>query len=69
MSAKFELVIAKADGIFPGDAARCMLDESQRIDRSIPIVTETEQIADRRNSSLNSRAQISDGSAARCSTL
>src|SRR5437764_13604870 len=33
--------------------------------RSMPIVAETEQIADRRNSSLNSRAQISDGSARR----
>jgi hypothetical protein len=38
---------------------------SEKIDRSMPIVLETEQIADRRNSSLNSRAQISDGSGIR----
>lgn len=37
----------------------------QKIGQSIPIVAETEQIADRRNSSLNSRAQNSDGSARR----
>ena len=35
----------------------------RRIDRSTPIVAETEQIADDRNSGLESRAQISDGSA------
>jgi hypothetical protein len=39
----------------------------RKIDGSIPIVAETEQIADRRNSPLNSRSQISDGSGARCS--
>src|SRR6185312_2271342 len=35
----------------------------------MPIVAETEQIADRRNCRLNSRAQISDGSSARCSVV
>jgi hypothetical protein len=34
---------------------------TSRIDRSMPIVAETEQITDRRNSYLESRARISDG--------
>jgi hypothetical protein len=37
----------------------------KEIDRLIPIVAETEQIVDRRNRRLKSRAQISDGSARR----
>jgi len=36
-----------------------------KIDQSMPIVIETEQVADRRNPHLKSRAQISDGSARR----
>jgi hypothetical protein len=36
------------------------------IDRLMPIVAETEQIPNRRNSSLNSTAQIADGSERRC---
>jgi hypothetical protein len=46
--------------------ARCLLDRFQKIDQSMPIVAETEQIANCRNFSLKSRAQISDGSGARC---
>jgi hypothetical protein len=38
---------------------------SRKIDQPISIVFETEQIADRRNSPLNSRARISDGSGIR----
>jgi hypothetical protein len=39
-------VAAKADSIFfQVTLARCMLDESQRINRSVPIVAEAEQIA------------------------
>jgi hypothetical protein len=37
----------------------------KKIDRLIPIVTETEQIVDRRNWFLKSRARTSDGSARR----
>jgi hypothetical protein len=37
----------------------------RKIDQPILIVFETEQIADRRNSPLNSRARISDGSGIR----
>jgi hypothetical protein len=37
----------------------------EKIDQLMSIVTETEQIADRRNYRLNSRAQISDGSGTR----
>jgi hypothetical protein len=36
--------------------------EISKIHPSMPIAAETEQIADRRNSPLKSRAQISDGS-------
>jgi hypothetical protein len=36
-----------------------------KIDRSTPIVPETEQILNRRNSLLKSKAQISDGSGSR----
>ena len=46
--------------------ARCLLDRFQKIDQSMPIVAETEQIANRRNFFLKSIAQISDGSGARC---
>jgi hypothetical protein len=38
---------------------------SKKIDRLAPIVGETEQVLNRRNSPLNSRAEISDGSAKR----
>jgi hypothetical protein len=38
---------------------------SEKIDRLIPIVAETEQIVGHRNWCLKSRAQISDGSAGR----
>jgi hypothetical protein len=37
----------------------------KKIDRSSAIVAETEQIPNRRNSPLNSRVQISDGSGSR----
>jgi len=45
--------------------ADCSLDRSQKIDKSLPIVPEAELVADRRNSRLKSRAQISDGSGRR----
>jgi hypothetical protein len=48
--------------IFPGACAHRVLDEFQKIDQSLPIVAEAEPILNRRNSPLNSRAQISDGS-------
>jgi hypothetical protein len=44
---------------------RGMLDKYQRIDQSMPIVAETDQITNRRNSLLKSRVQISDGSVRR----
>ena len=54
------------DTVFLRAAARLRLGtRRQRNNRSMPIVAETEQIPDRRNSPLNSRAQISDGSAKR----
>jgi hypothetical protein len=49
------------DDIFCGDPTAWLSAETSKIDRSIPIVAETEQIPNRRNSALNSRAQISDG--------
>ena len=40
-------------------------EDFRRIDQSMPMVVETEQIAKRRNSRLNSRAQNSDGPGSR----
>jgi hypothetical protein len=40
--------------------------EQAKIDRLLPIVVETEQIPNRLNFPLNSRARISDGSWIRC---
>jgi hypothetical protein len=57
-----EVVIAETDGIFPAKRDPCALDEFRKIDRSMPIVAETEQILNRQNSPLNSRVEISDGS-------
>jgi hypothetical protein len=54
-----------ADGLFCEPDNIALATEFQKIDRSMPIVAETEQIADRRNSCLESRAQFSDGSARR----
>jgi hypothetical protein len=54
------------DGILPTTQIETDRMRTSRFDRPMPIVAETEQIADRRNSCLESRAQISDGSGARC---
>jgi hypothetical protein len=40
-----------------------------RIEQTVPIVAEIEQVADRRNSLLKSRAEISDGLARRFSVV
>jgi hypothetical protein len=53
------------DGIFPAAQIGTCRMATSMIDQSMPIVAETEQIAERRNSPLNSRAQISDGSGRR----
>jgi hypothetical protein len=50
---------------FPPTRAPCVLGELKKIDRSMPIVAETEQVADRRNFCLNSRSKFSDGSGRR----
>jgi len=55
-------VVVTADGIFPAKRDLCTLDEFNKIDRSMPIVAETEQILNRQNSPLNSRVEISDQS-------
>jgi hypothetical protein len=44
---RLEVVIADTDGIFPARRDPCALDEFKKIDRSMPIVAETEQIGDR----------------------
>jgi hypothetical protein len=49
--------------------ARLFSLETSKIDRLMPIVSETRKIADRRNPPLNSRAQISDGSVRRLQTV
>jgi hypothetical protein len=55
-------MIAGADGIFSVACAHRVFEDFEKIDQSIPIVAETEQILDHRNSPLNSRARFSDGS-------
>lgn len=55
----------RRDGLFGNCRYGSVGSRQKEIGRSIPIVAETEQIADRRYSPLNSRAQISDGSARR----
>jgi hypothetical protein len=50
---------------FNAASASSELQQGRKIDRSMPIVAEAERIADRRNSSLKSRARIFDGSARR----
>lgn len=52
---------AIADGLFDERARSLLRKISARIDRSMLIVVESEQIADRRNSPLNSTARIFDG--------
>jgi hypothetical protein len=60
----FAPMIATADGLFPWRVSFACLMSLRKIDRSFPIVAETEQIANGRNSCLKSRAQIFDGSEA-----
>jgi hypothetical protein len=50
---------------FAGERALFRRYLFQKIDQSMPIVAETELIANRRGSRLESRARISDGSARR----
>jgi hypothetical protein len=61
------LCCERVDGLFalPRPAGRDDLSR-KKIDRSMSIVSEAEQIADRRNSPWKSRARISDGSRRRC---
>lgn len=54
-----------ADGLFSSRLTTAPVPEGSEIDRMIPIVAEIEQVAYRQNLSLNSRAQISDGSGRR----
>lgn len=54
-----------ADGLFGRLETPLLRRTPRKIDQPISIVFETEQIADRRNSPLNSRARISDGSGIR----
>jgi hypothetical protein len=64
-----EVVVGETDGIFSAKRDACALNEFKKIDRSIPIVSETEKILNRRILPLKSKAQISDGSGARCSSV
>jgi hypothetical protein len=50
-----------ADGLFSAKRIAPLSPQISEIDQLMPIVAETEQIPNRRNSPLNSRAQISDG--------
>jgi hypothetical protein len=61
--------ITDPDGIFRRRAECGSLRLLSKIDRPMGIVAETEQIADRRNSFVKSRAEISYGSGGRCSVV
>ncbi|HUN97373.1 MAG TPA: hypothetical protein VMU69_14230, partial [Bradyrhizobium sp.] len=50
---------------FPGRLRMQSGRRIQEIDQAMPIVAETEQIVDRRDSCLKSRARFSDGSGIR----
>jgi len=54
------------DGLFRKRGCCLVGGEQTKIDRLLPIVVETEQIPNRLNFPLNSRARISDGSWIRC---
>lgn len=58
---RFEVVGAEADGVFRVGPMTLFSPETLKIERSLPIMVETEQIPNRRNSLLKSKAQISDG--------
>jgi hypothetical protein len=53
------------DGLFAASARAASIRQIFKIDQLMPIVAEGEQIADRQNSYLKSRAQIFDGSGRR----
>jgi hypothetical protein len=50
---------------FGRNSAAVRAADSERIDQWMPIFRETERALNQRNSSLNSRAEISDGSGRR----
>jgi hypothetical protein len=54
-----------ADGLLSGAMPNVRVPEKRKIDQSMSIVAETEQIAYRQKSCLKSRAQFSDGLARR----
>ena len=56
------------DGLFACGGIETAPQRRQELEQLMQIAAETEQIADRRISCLKSRAQISDGSCARCSS-
>jgi hypothetical protein len=51
-----EVVVGETDGIFSVKRDACALNEFKKIDRSIPIVSETEKILNRRIFPLKSKA-------------
>jgi hypothetical protein len=53
------------DGLFRAQTDNAVLAADLKTDRLMPIVAETERIPNRPNSTLDSRAQISDGSGRR----
>jgi hypothetical protein len=57
----------RADGVFCGRSIMPASSKTQKIDRLMSIVAETEQTPNRRNCPLKSRAEFSDGSAGRFS--
>jgi hypothetical protein len=65
MAMLLKAIAVEADGLFTGGPTTLSRPTTSKIDQLMPIVAETEQIPNRRNSLLKSRAQISDGSGRR----
>jgi hypothetical protein len=49
------------EGLFSSKQTMPFSLKTSKIDQSVPIVVETEQISDRQNSPLKSRAEVFDG--------
>jgi hypothetical protein len=57
----FHVIAAEVDGLFFAKMVMPFVPETSKIDRSMSIVVETEEISSRGNSPFRSRAGISDG--------
>jgi hypothetical protein len=65
MATLLKVVASGLTGFLLPSQQLCCRPATSKIDQSMPIVAETEQVANRRNSHLKSRVRISDGSRSR----